>query len=146
MSLAAILGLGLLGALASLGAHAVLRSRGARGRAARRLLALLVGGLAIATATHIENLTRAGLVPRPDLPLACNIFWTSLVVVDPMAAAFLLFRPRAGVLALSALLAIDLAVNLTTLGLTGPVVAQLLFAALLVLAVRVVWSGESRPG
>ena len=39
-------------------------------RLARSLQLLLVAGLAVGTATHVENIVRAGLSPRPELPLA----------------------------------------------------------------------------
>jgi hypothetical protein len=97
-------------------------------RLARSLQLLLVAGLAVGTATHVENIVRAGLSPRPELPLVCNLFWSSLVLLDPLAAAILLWRPRVGVVCLLGLVGVDLLVNLTTLGLTRPVLVQLGYA------------------
>src|SRR5690242_14383560 len=102
-------------------------SRWPKDFAARALLSVLIAGLVVGTATHVENIARAGLIPRPELPLACNVFWSSLVIVDPIAALMLLRRPRVGVVLVAALMAVDLTVNLAIarLGLTAPVVAQI---------------------
>jgi hypothetical protein len=116
----------------------VLARRGVRSAAARALLALLVAGLAAGTATHVENIVRAGAWPRPDLPTFHNLFWTSLVVLDPFIAGVLLIRPRVGVWLVLGLMIVDLAVNLSSLGLIGPVIAQLGYAVLAVLAIPIV--------
>ena len=104
------------------------------------LLLVLVAGLLVGTATHIENIARAGLYPRPELPLACNLFWSALVVVDPLVALVLVFRPRTGVVLVVGLMAVDLTVNLAIahLGFTAPVVAQMVYALLALVAVPVV--------
>ena len=106
-------------------------------RLARSLQLLLVAGLAVGTATHVENIARAGLIPRPELPLACNLFWSSLVLLDPLAAAILLWRPRVGVICLLALIGADLLVNVTTLGLTPPVLVQVGYALLVLIALPI---------
>ena len=114
----------------------------------RRLivLALLVAGLAAGTATHVENIARAGARPRPELPLLHNLFWTSLVVIDPLIAGVLLIRPRVGVWLVLGLMIVDLAVNLSSLGLIGPVLAQLAYAVLAALAIPIVRARvPSRP-
>lgn len=117
-------------------------------RVARSLQLLLVAGLAVGTATHLENIVRAGVIPRPELPLACNLFWASLVLLDPLVAAILLWRPRVGVSCLLALMGCDLLFNFTTLGLTAPVIAQLGYAMLVVIAfpiLRRATARRSRP-
>jgi hypothetical protein len=105
-------------------------------------LVLLIAGLVVGTATHVENLVRAGLTPRPELPLFCNVFWSALVVIDPLAVLALLLRPRAGVLLVVAIMALDLSVNLAMLGLTAPVAAQMAYALLAVVAVPIVRSAR----
>jgi hypothetical protein len=102
--------------------------------ATRVVLGLLVAGLLVGTATHLENIVRAGLVPRPELPIACNLFWSALTLLDPLAIGVLLFKPRAGVLLVLAIMAVDLTVNVTTLGINWPVVAQLAYALVACLA------------
>jgi hypothetical protein len=102
--------------------------------AARVVLGLLVAGLFVGTATHLENIVRAGLVPRPELPMPCNLFWSALTLIDPLAIGVLVLKPRAGVLLVLAIMAVDLTVNVATLGINGPVVAQLAYALLACLA------------
>jgi uncharacterized membrane protein YuzA (DUF378 family) len=101
------------------------------------LVGLLVVGLLVGTATHVENIARAGLVPRPDLPLVCNVFWSGLVLVDPLVALALLVRPRIGILLLLGLMAVDLTVNLVFLGVNGAVVTQMAYAILSLAALPV---------
>jgi len=113
-------------------------ARWPRERGARTLLVVLVAGLLIGTATHVENLARAGLIPRPELPRAANLFWSALVIVDPLVILALLFSPRAGVVLVAILMAVDVTVNLATLGVTTPVVAQISYALLALIAVPVV--------
>ena len=101
------------------------------------LITLLVVGLLVGTATHVENIARAGLIPRPDLPLLCNLFWSALVVVDPLVALALLFRPRLGILLLLALMAVDLTVNLVFLSVNGAIVTQVAYTLLALAALPV---------
>jgi hypothetical protein len=70
------------------------------------------------------------------------VFWSALVIVDPAAALVLLLRPRAGVVLVAGLMAIDLAVNLAVLGLTPPIAAQVAYATLALVSVPIVWSRE----
>lgn len=98
---------------------------------------MLVVGLIVGTASHVENIVRAGLIPRPELPLACNLFWSALVLVDPLVALALLFRPRLGILLVLGLMAVDLTVNLAFLGVTGAVVAQIGYTILALAALPV---------
>jgi len=107
-------------------------------RVAWALLWILVVGLAVGTATHVENLLRAGLVPRPELPLVYNLFWSSLVVLDPLVAAMLVWRPRVGVAFVLALIAVDLLVNVRTLGISVPVMAQMAYALLTLITIPIV--------
>ena len=129
---------GVVATIAGAIAFVVLARRGVRSAAVRALLALLVAGLAAGTATHAENIARAGARPQPGLPVFHNLFWTSLVVVDPLVAGVLLIRPRVGVWLDLGLMIVDLAVNLSSLGLIGPVVLQLGYAVLAALAIPVV--------
>jgi hypothetical protein len=115
-----------------------LRTQSALSRTARLMIVALVAGLAVGMSTHLENFMRAGFRPRPDLPLACNLFWSSLTVVDPLVALLLLARPRAGVWVVLGLVALDLCVNVAVLGFIAPVRAQLAYELLCVAAVPVV--------
>jgi nicotinamide riboside transporter PnuC len=115
-----------------------LQTQSAFSRTGRLMILVLVAGLAVGTATHVENFMRAGFRPRPELPLACNLFWSSLTVVDPLVALLLLARPRVGVWVVVTLVAVDLCVNIAMLGFTAPVLAQLGYGLLCAAAVPVV--------
>jgi hypothetical protein len=107
------------------------------------MLVVVVTGLAIGTCTHVENFWRFGVVPRPDLPLEYNFFWSSLMFVDPIVAVTLLVRPHAGLKLALGLMAVDLCVNLVALGLTPAVLAQICFAGFIVVTLRA-YSGAQR--
>ena len=83
---------------------------------AHAAIAVMVGALAVGTSSHVENIARSGWQPRPEEPLAFNLFWTSLVALDPLAALLLLARPRAGLALTLGIMAADLAVNLSAFG------------------------------
>jgi hypothetical protein len=135
--------------LAVVASAIVLRARGQESPLVRLILLVLIAGLVVGTATHVENLARAGLVPRPELPFACNVFWSALVIVDPATALALLLRPRAGVVLLAGMMAIDVAVNLAVLGLTPPIAAQIAYTILALVSIPIIVmkvpKSESRP-
>src|SRR5437588_5649604 len=84
---------------------------GQRPPAVRVLLAVQALCFLGAALHHAHDLWQGGWLPYQFVPLAVNGFWTALVFVDPLTAALLLWRPRAGVvLALLVMLA-DVAVN-----------------------------------
>jgi hypothetical protein len=132
--------------LATLVPAAIFQARGRWPPAVRVVLLTLIAGLVIGTATHVENLVRAGLVPRPDLPFAYNVFWSALVVVDPAAALALLLRPRIGVVLVVAIMAVDLAVNLSVLGLTPPIAAQIAYALLALCSIPIIMTKVPKAG
>jgi hypothetical protein len=45
---------------------------------------------------HVLDIWQGGWLPYGGAPDAMNAYWTALAVFDPLAAALLLFRPRAG--------------------------------------------------
>ena len=61
-----------------------------------------------------------------------------LVLLDPLAILVLWWRPRAGVRLVLALMVADLAVNIGTLGITAPMLLQMTYALLALLALPVV--------
>jgi len=131
--------------LAVLASAVVFRARGPESSAARLVLLLLIAGLVVGTASHVENLARSGLVARPELPLGCNVFWSALVIIDPVAALALLLKPRAGVVLVAGIMAVDLAVNLAVLGITPPIAAQMAYGVLALVSLRIVLTKVPRP-
>lgn len=73
--------------------------------------AVLAAGFAVGAVTHLENLARLGWIPAPAQPLTFNVFWTSLAVLDPLAAVLLTAQPRAGLVLAALILVVDLVIN-----------------------------------
>jgi hypothetical protein len=67
--------------------------------------------LAIGACTHIAGLIKHGWSCGGDIPLASVIFWNSLTILDPLAAALLFLKSRIGVLATIAIMVSDVAHN-----------------------------------
>jgi hypothetical protein len=80
-------------------------------RLAHTLRLLMIGALGIGTSTHIENCWRAGYLPIPRQPFVFNLYWTSLTVLDPMAAVLLVLRPRAGLVVSVVIMLSDISIN-----------------------------------
>lgn len=141
----------LLAVLAS--AHALAR-RESRSRAADVLRLIMVGAFGIGTCTHIENTMRAGLMPLPLQPLACNLYWTSLTLLDPLAAFLLVVRPRLGLALSAAIMVSDVSVNAYAfrphgaINIEWPFWLQATFAAFVFTAIPYCWRrvGSTRHG
>jgi hypothetical protein len=97
--------------LAVLASAVALRRREAPGHAVAVLRLTMIGAFSVGTCTHVENVLRAGVVPLPLQPLAFNLFWTSLTLLDPLAAILLVVRPRSGLVLSGAIMAADVSVN-----------------------------------
>lgn len=72
-------------------------------------------GFLIGTTTHTLDLITFGWLPYDFRPLPWNIYWTSLTVLDPLAAALIWVRERWGVVLGTAIMASNIAVNGYTL-------------------------------
>jgi hypothetical protein len=88
-----------------------LRQRPSRSRAADVLRLVMIGAFVVGTCSHVENIWRAGLVPLPLQPLAFNVYWTSLTLLDPLAAFLLLVRPRVGLVLGAVIMVSDVSIN-----------------------------------
>ena len=60
---------------------------------------------------HANDIWQGGWLPYWTAPLALNGYWTSLAVLDLMAAALLLWWPRMGLVLTVAIMVSDVAVN-----------------------------------
>lgn len=67
--------------------------------------------LAGATINHVRAVLTYGWL-RHDVPLATAVYWSSLTVLDPVAALLLFIRPRVGVALTVAIILSDAAHNL----------------------------------
>jgi len=69
--------------------------------------------LLAATCNHALMLLRHGLFwNHGGAPVGSSIFWTSLTLLDPIAAILLFVRPNAGVILTAAIILADVAHNL----------------------------------
>lgn len=114
--------------------------------ALRWVLLVLVGGLLVGTVSHTFDALRAGWQPPPDQPVAFNIFWTSLLLLDPLGAWLLVHRTRSGLGLLVGIMIADIGVNLVAFsgnGIVSPpnpaLLFQLGFGLLAFLAAPVLW-------
>ena len=64
-----------------------------------------------ATVNHVRAVHARGWLP-PDLPLGTAVYWSSLTVLDPLAAVLLFIRPKIGIAATIAIILSDVAHNL----------------------------------
>lgn len=131
--------------LTLLAAAVALRRRESRWRAVETLRLAMVGAFTVGTCTHLENALRAGILPLPLQPLAFNLFWTSLLALDPLAAILLIVRPRAGLALSGVIMAADVSVNALAFRPRGPIRSewpfwlQVAFAVLVLGAAPYCW-------
>lgn len=80
----------------------------------------------VGTYTHAAWLFRRGFLAFP-VPLAIGVFWDALTLLDPLAAALLWWRPKAGIRLALAIMAADVCVNTATYlaGYFGPPVPNM---------------------
>jgi hypothetical protein len=121
-----------------------------RRRGAPVARAILAGGLAAGASMHLVALAEDGLLAFPEQPVAFNLFWASLAILDPLAALLLNVRPRAGIALTLAIMLLDVSVNTAAFGQTllagegWRLWAQASFGLFAVAAARRVWAAE--PG
>src|SRR5262245_60993037 len=56
---------------------------------------------------HAVDIWRGGWLPYRSAPSAMNGYWTALAVLDPLAAALLLWRPRTGLVLTATIITSD---------------------------------------
>jgi hypothetical protein len=113
--------------------------------------------LLVATCTHAVPLIQHGIFwDYGGVGWVSTVFWTSLAIADPIAAAWLFVRPRAGLILTSGIIGLDVLHNAivfrdilfqpperhlwtdTAFGL------QLAFLLFVIATVRVAWSQEPK--
>jgi hypothetical protein len=77
------------------------------------VLVLYLVAFAVGTLSHVLDIFRWGLLAHNRYHWAFNLFWTSLTLLDPLVIVLLLCRQRAGILLASAIMLLDVGVNLT---------------------------------
>lgn len=89
-------------------------------RVGRWLRGIQATGFVLAGLTHAWDMWRWGWLPYDWVPLPVNVYLTSLVVWDSLAAGLLLWRPRAGVALALLIMVSNVAVNSSTVSGLGP--------------------------
>lgn len=109
---------------------------------------MLVVGFVIGTTTHVLQLVNSGWLVFAAAPIWMIAYWTSLTLLDPLAAMLLLRARRAGLILATTIMLSDVAVNTHALyGLKLPFAVwalqlQMLFGGFLLGAAGFLW--ESR--
>ncbi len=85
----------------------------------------------IGTYTHTAWLLRRGFLEHPG-PLSVNIYWDTLTLLDPVAAALLWWRPKLGIGLAVGIMASDISINtyMYLAGYFGPPVPNMVPLAL----------------
>ncbi|MGH6966611.1 MAG: hypothetical protein ACREE0_19185 [Phenylobacterium sp.] len=101
--------------------------------------------MAIGTCTHGAALIYGW---NNRVPFASVIFWNSLTVLDPLAAALLFLRPRIGVVLTLAIMVSDVGHNIWAIAAFEAnvwlVAAQVLFLIFVLVTARLIW--RDAPG
>lgn len=74
----------------------------------RVILITYVAAFCIGTATHLDGLLHRRWFPQHPF---LNIYWTSLALLDPLAAVLLIRAPRAGLLLALVIMLSDVGIN-----------------------------------
>ena len=78
---------------------------------ARIILLLWTLGFLVGTTTHAMTLFSVGWMPQAQAPVWMNLYWTSLVLLDPLTVVLLWTRRRWGVWLGIAVMVTDVAIN-----------------------------------
>ncbi len=104
--------------------------------------------LMVGAASHLSLLIRHGWDWNyGGMPIGTVMFWSSLTVLDPVAAVLLVARPRVGVLCTLVIVLADVAHNGVVVGLrTGAdyrLIDQTAFLLVVLASIRFVWRNSS---
>jgi hypothetical protein len=114
-------------------------------RALSAVRALWVVGFVVGTTTHAVDLVVGGSNVYSDFPLGVRLFWVALTLLDPAVVVLIVLRRRSGIVLGSAVIIADIVVNWTAFAVVGGlsvfgVVSQSLFAVLIVVTARPLWT------
>ena len=121
--------------------------------ATRIALAVYVLCFSIGTYTHLVTVWHHGWLPHPSAPIAMNIFWTALTVLDPAVVLALLSGWRRTGLALAlGIMVADVAVNsfafygLGMSGFSAALQMQTAYGGFVLGSIAVLWPRKEKPG
>jgi hypothetical protein len=110
----------------------------------------LVGATCVHVGTHIQYGVLLGTLEGYGYPVVTRYFWSSLTLLDPLAALLMFIRPRAGVSLAGVIIVSDVAHNSWILHHFGRAPdaaywAQVAFLAFLLGTGKIAWQ-SSHPG
>ncbi len=108
------------------------------------VLAIWITGFLIGTTSHVVDLVLGGTATYDQFHIGLRLFWVSLTLLDPLTAALLAFRRRAGIVLALVIILADISVNWTVyLTISGNplfgVVNQTIFAIILLVTAPTLW-------
>lgn len=74
----------------------------------RLIYILCMAGAAL---NHLNDVISGGILPYTYAPLALNIYWTSLTVIDPLVIILLIFKLWTGIYAVAAVIFTNVPIN-----------------------------------
>ena len=106
------------------------------GKMERLCVAIYVVCFLCATVNHLNDVRSQGFLPYKFAPIYLNFFWTSLTIIDPLAAILLLTKVRIGLYLSIVVILMDISVNIPYFffiakvgsGSKGIVLSQIIFA------------------
>jgi len=116
----------------------------------RTMLLIYCLGLGLGTLSHLVDIVLNGWLPYDFAPLAFNLYWTALTLLDPLCILLLLSKRRWGLIVLIAIMVTEVAINAyaTARGLLAGGFAynaslwlQAAFLLFVLLTARRVWRG-----
>ena len=99
------------------------------------------------TYNHVVDLRHGGFLPYTYAPLPINVYWTSLTLLDPLAALLLFLLPYHGMVLAVLIMVSDIAVNLYAAYVLfpgammpdTPLLSQIAFGLFLFVTVPIAW-------
>lgn len=120
----------------------------------RWILWIYVGGFLLGACAHIRDIIWRGFPPYTDVPLAINVYWTSLIVLDLLVASCLLVQRRLAALLAVAVMASDILVDVYEASKLGhqsiltnfPLQGICVFGVFVFVTAPLIWKHSNNPG
>ncbi len=108
----------------------------------------LAGATCVHVATHVRYGVLLGALEAQGLPQGTRFFWSSLTLLDPLAAVLMFIRPHAGLALAGVIIVSDVAHNSWILhhfriAPDAAYWAQVAFLLFLLATIRIAWRGAS---
>ncbi|MFK7930186.1 MAG: hypothetical protein AB8H79_18500 [Myxococcota bacterium] len=107
---------------------------------------IMATALAIGAMSHWADAFYGGLQPYPAQPAVFNAFWSSLMVLNPVAAVLLVVQPRWGLVLALGIMACDVGINTVAFGGGWPLWMQAGFAMFVLAVTPLCWRNARTEG